>query len=133
MLNIGPKRRPKRAERHRRKRPVVWCWHWFRDGGRRFRTGPVDIAIIAVGVFVAGITALGGLGVVLFVLLRIAFDRTDPLTALLEPLAPASAAAVIGAVIWRYHRTASVQHSTRTRRASLLVASAVALAAAASG
>jgi hypothetical protein len=40
---------------------------------------------------------------------------------------------VIGAVIWRYHRTASVQRSTRTRRASLLVASAVALAAAASG
>ncbi|WP_308932118.1 DUF5671 domain-containing protein [Arthrobacter sp. SLBN-112] len=111
----------------------VWWWHWFREGGRRFRTGLVDVAIIAVGIFVAGITALGGLGVALFVLLRLAFDRTDPLTALLEPLAPAIAAAVIGAVIWRYHRTASILRSTRTRRASLLVTSAVALAAAASG
>ncbi|MFF1883524.1 DUF5671 domain-containing protein [Pseudarthrobacter sp. NPDC058196] len=112
---------------------LVWWWHWFHEGGRRFRTGLVDVAIIAVGIFVAGITALGGLGVAVFVLLRLAFDRTDPLTALLEPLAPAIAAAVIGAVIWRYHRTASVRRSTRTRRASLLVTSAVALAAAASG
>ncbi|MGO4237249.1 DUF5671 domain-containing protein [Pseudarthrobacter sp. YAF2] len=112
---------------------LVWWWHWFHEGGRRFRTGLVDVAIIAVGIFVAGITALGGLGVVLFVLLRLAFDRTDPLTVLLEPLAPAIAAAVIGAVIWRYHRTAAAQRSTRTRRASLLVTSAVALAAAASG
>ncbi|WP_285242760.1 DUF5671 domain-containing protein [Pseudarthrobacter sp. fls2-241-R2A-127] len=111
----------------------VWWWHWFHEGGRRFRTGLVDVTIIAVGIFVAGITALGGMGVALFVLLRLAFDRTDPLTALLEPLAPALSAAVIGAVIWRYHRTASVQRSTQTRRASLLVTSAVALASAASG
>ncbi|WP_285319736.1 DUF5671 domain-containing protein [Pseudarthrobacter sp. lyk4-40-TYG-27] len=112
---------------------LVWWWHWFHEGGRRFRTGLVDVAIIAVGIFVAGITALGGLGVAVFVVLRLAFDRTDPLTVLLEPLAPAIAAAVIGAVIWRYHRTASVRRSTPTRRASLLVTSAVALAAAASG
>ena len=111
----------------------VWWWHWFHEGGRRFRTGLVDVTIIAVGIFVAGITALGGLGVALFVLLRLAFDRTDPLTALLEPLAPAISAAVIGAVIWRYHRTASFRRSTQTRRASLLVTSAVALATAASG
>ncbi|WP_457946604.1 DUF5671 domain-containing protein [Pseudarthrobacter sp. alpha12b] len=112
---------------------VVWWWHWFREGGRRFQTGLVDVTIIAVGIFVAGITALGGLGVILFVLLRLAFDRSDPLNNLLEPLAPAIAAAVIGALVWRYHRTASVHRSTRTRRASLLVTSAVALAAAASG
>lgn len=112
---------------------LVWWWHWFHEGGRRFRTGLVDVTILTVGIFVAGVTALGGLGVVLFVLLRLAFDRTDPLTALLEPLAPAIAAAVTGAIIWRYHRTASVQRSTGTRRASLLVTSAAALAAAASG
>jgi len=112
---------------------AVWWWHWFRDGGRRFQTGLVDVTIIAVGIFVAGITALGGLGVILFVLLRLAFDRSDPLGNLLEPLAPAIAAAAIGALVWRYHRTASVARSTRTRRASLLVTSAVALAAAASG
>ncbi|WP_364402338.1 DUF5671 domain-containing protein [Pseudarthrobacter sp. LMD1-1-1.1] len=112
---------------------VVWWWHWFREGGRRFQTGLVDVTIIAVGIFVAGITALGGLGVILFVLLRLAFDRSDPLNDLLEPLAPAIASGVIGALVWRYHRTTSVTRSIRTRRASLLVTSAVALAAAASG
>ena len=112
---------------------VVWWWHWFREGGRRFQTGLVDVAVIAVGIFIAGITGLGGLGVILFVILRLAFDRSDPLNDLLEPLAPAIAAAAIGALVWRYHRTASVHRSTRTRRASLLVTSAVALAAAASG
>ncbi|HKU03238.1 MAG TPA: DUF5671 domain-containing protein [Arthrobacter sp.] len=112
---------------------AVWWWHWFREGGRRFQTGLVDVTIIAVGIFVAGITALGGLGVILFVLLRLAFDRSGPLNGLLEPLAPAIAAAVVGALVWRYHRTTSVTRSTRTRRASLLVTSAVALAAAASG
>lgn len=112
---------------------LVWWWHWFREGGRRFQTGLVDVTIIAVGIFVAGIAAVGGLGVILFVLLRLAFDRSDPLNDLLEPLAPAMASAAIGALVWRYHRSASVHRSTRTRRASLLVTSAVALAAAASG
>ncbi|MFC4396623.1 MULTISPECIES: DUF5671 domain-containing protein [Micrococcaceae] len=112
---------------------LVWWWHWFREGGRRFQTGLVDVAIIGVGIFLAGITALGGLGVILFVLLRLAFDRSDPMDNLLEPLAPAIAAAAIGALVWRYHRSTSVHRSTRTRRASLLVTSAVALAAAASG
>ncbi|MDP9985361.1 hypothetical protein J2S98_000505 [Arthrobacter oryzae] len=112
---------------------VVWWWHWFREGGQRFQTGLVDVTIIGVGIFLAGIAAVGGLGVILFVLLRLAFDRSDPLNDLLEPLAPAIASAAIGALVWRYHRSASVHRSTRTRRASLLVTSAVALAAAASG
>jgi hypothetical protein len=112
---------------------VVWWWHWIRGGGRRFRTGLVDVTIITVGIFAAGITALGGLAVILFILLRLAFDRSDPLNDLLEPLAPAIAAAIVGAIVWRYHRTASAHRSPQTRRASLLVTSAVALAAAASG
>lgn len=112
---------------------IVWWWHWFREGGRRFQTGLVDVIMIAVGIFAAGITALGGAGVVLFVFLRLAFDRNNPLNELLEPLAPAIAAALVGALVWRYHRTASIRRSPGTMRASLLVTSAVALAAAASG
>jgi hypothetical protein len=112
---------------------VVWWWHWIHEGGRRLRTGFVDVSMIAVGIFAAGITALGGSGVVLFVLLRLAFDRTDPTGELLEPLAPALAAALVGATVWRYHRAVSVHRSSETRRASLLVTSAVALAASASG
>ncbi|ACL41275.1 conserved hypothetical protein [Pseudarthrobacter chlorophenolicus A6] len=112
---------------------LVWWWHWFREGGRHFRTTLADVAMIAVGIFVAGIAALGGVGVAVFVLLRLAFDRSDPVNLLLEPLAPAISAAAIGAVVWRYHRAVAVTRSTETRRASLLVTSAVALAAAASG
>jgi hypothetical protein len=111
----------------------VWWWHCFHEGGHRLRTALVDVSMIAVGIFAAGITALAGGAVVLFVLLRLAFDRADPMGKLLEPLAPALAAAVIGAVVWRYHRAVSVDRSSETRRASLLVTSAVALAAAASG
>jgi hypothetical protein len=112
---------------------AVWWWHWIHDGGRRQRTGLVDVSMIAVGIFAAGITALGGSGVLLFALLRLAFDRTDPMGELLQPLAPALAAALIGAAVWRYHRAVSVHRSGEMRRASLLVTSAVALAAAASG
>lgn len=112
---------------------IVWWWHWYREGGRRFQTNLVDSLMIIVGVFAAGITALGGAGVVLFVLLRLAFDRDNPMNELLEPLAPAVASALVGALVWRYHRTASVRRSPSTTRASLLVTSAVALAAAASG
>lgn len=112
---------------------AVWWWHWFRDGGRLFQTGLVDVIMVLVGVFLAGLTALGGFAVVLFVLLRLAFDRGIPLNELLEPLAAAVASALVGAVVWRYHRTASADRSLATRRAGLLATSAVALAAAASG
>lgn len=112
---------------------IVWWWHWFKEGGRRFQTGLVDVAIIGVGIFAAGILALGGCGVILFVLLRLAFDREDPLSEVLEPLAPAVAAAAVGALVWRYHRVASINRSGKAGRASQLVTSAVALAAAASG
>lgn len=112
---------------------LIWWWHWFREGGHRLRTGLMNVALIVVGVFAAGLTALGGFGVVLFVLLRLAFDRSNSIIELLEPLAPALAAAAAGALVWRYHRTVAAERSAGTRRASLLVTSGVSLAAAASG
>jgi hypothetical protein len=112
---------------------VVWWWHWFRDGGRKMGTALVDVALVGVGIFAAGITALGGAGVVVFVLLRTAFDRPYPMSELLAPLGPALAAAAIGLLIWRFHRVSGAQRSVGTRRASRLVTSGVALAAAATG
>ena len=112
---------------------LIWWWHWFRKGGRLYRARFVDVAMLVVGIFSAGITALGGAAVVLFVLLRLSFDSSDPLNELLEPLAPAVAAALVGALVWRYHRVTSAPRSRDTRRAGRLVTSAVALAAAASG
>ncbi|MEO8283078.1 MAG: DUF5671 domain-containing protein [Pseudarthrobacter sp.] len=112
---------------------IVWWWHWFRGGGRKMGTALVDVALVGVGIFAAGITALGGAGVVLFVLLRTVFDRAAPMSELLAPLGPALAAAAIGLLVWRFHRVSGAQRSVGTRRASRLVTSAVALAAAAAG
>ncbi|KRE72799.1 DUF5671 domain-containing protein [Arthrobacter sp. Soil762] len=112
---------------------IVWWWHWHRGGGRKLDTTLVDVALIGVGIFAAGITALGGAGVVVFVLLRMAFDRGEPMSDLLAPLGSAIAAAAIGALVWRYHRVSGAHRSVATRRASQLVTSGVALAAAASG
>jgi hypothetical protein len=112
---------------------AVWWWHWFKGGGRKLETTLVDVALVVVGVFGAGITALGGAAVVVFVLLRTAFDRGEPMSEVLAPLGSAIAAAAIGALVWRYHRVSGSHRSVATRRAGLLVTSGVALAAAASG
>lgn len=112
---------------------VVWWWHWFRGGGRKMGTALVDVALVGVGIFAAGMTALGGAGVVVFVLLRTVFDRSAPMSELLAPLGPALAAAAVGLLIWRFHRVSGAQRSVGTRRASRLVTSGVALAAAATG
>ncbi|MBG6224920.1 hypothetical protein IWX63_001482 [Arthrobacter sp. CAN_A2] len=112
---------------------LVWWWHWYPGGGRRLYTPLAQIALVGVGIFTAGLLALGAAGTALFVLLRTAFDRTDPMGEVLAPLGPAVAAAAIGALVWRYHRVIADSHSIRTRRAGVLVTSGVALAAAASG
>ncbi|WP_307036054.1 DUF5671 domain-containing protein [Arthrobacter sp. B3I4] len=112
---------------------AVWWWHWGRGGARRLRGGFADVGLIVVGVLAPGVLALGGAGSVLFVLLRLAFDRQDTLLALLEPLGFATSAAAVGALVWRYYRTAAVGRSERTRQAGMLVTSGVALAAAATG
>lgn len=112
---------------------IVWWWHWFKGGGRRQQTALADVALIGAGIFAAGITALAGAGVVIFVLLRMVFDRGESTSELLAPLGTAIAAMTVGALVWRYHRISGTRRSPATRRASRLVTSGVALAAAASG
>lgn len=112
---------------------AVWWWHWFRGGGRTLETALGDVALVGVGIFAAGITALGGTGLVILVLLRTAFDRDEAMSGLLAPLGAAVASAAIGALVWRYHSLSGARRSIATRRAVRLVTSGVALAAAASG
>ena len=112
---------------------AVWWWHWFKGGGRKLETTTVNVALVVVGIFAVGITALAGAAGVVFVLLRAAFDRSESMTQLLAPLGSAIAAAAIGTLVWRYHRVSGTHRSVATRRAGLLVTSGLALAAAASG
>lgn len=112
---------------------LVWWWHWKHDGGWRLRGELASAGLIAVGVLGAGVLTLAGAGVTLFVLLRLAFDRTPSMDRLLEPLAPAVAAAAIGSLVWVYHRGLARDRSEAIRQGSRLVTSGVALVAAASG
>lgn len=112
---------------------AIWWWHWFREDARRLTTKLAAVALVVVGVMGAGILMLGGLGSALFVVLRLAFDPSEPAGEILRPLGTALAAASVGALVWHYHRGIAVGRSDATRRASALVMSGVGLAAAASG
>lgn len=112
---------------------AIWWWHWIHDGGRRLQAGLANVALVVVGILGAIILTLGGVGTVLFVLLRLAFDRTDPTSQLLDPLGGALAAGAIGALVWFYHRAFALLRPETTRQAARLVTSGVALAAAATG
>ena len=97
---------------------LVWWWHWFRGGARRLRGGFADVALLLAGVLAAGLLGTGGAGTVLFVVLRLAFDRTEALTGLLSPLGPALAATAVGALVWRYHRAAGARGRSLPGQAS---------------
>ena len=112
---------------------LLWWWHWKYDGVRRLRGGLADVALITAGVLGAGILALGGAGVALFVVLRLLFDPAEPLEVLLEPLGAAAAAAAVGSLVWVYHRAIARDRSGSAGQGGRLVTSGVALAAAASG
>ncbi|MBT2594843.1 hypothetical protein J7I92_06025 [Arthrobacter sp. ISL-72] len=112
---------------------AIWWWHWLREAGRRLKTGFADVALVVVGILGAILLTLGGIGTVLFVVLRLAFDRTDPASGIAEPLGAAMAAGSLGSLVWAYHRTASLGRAEATLQSAKLVTSGVALVAAASG
>ena len=112
---------------------AIWWWHWKHDGGRRLRTRLADVALITVGVLGAAVLTMAGSGVALFVVLRLLFDRIEPPALLLEPLAPAVAAAAIGCLVWVYHRNIARGRSEAAVQGGRLVTAGVALVAAASG
>jgi len=112
---------------------AIWWWHWIHDDARRLKTGFANVALVVIGILGAGVLTLGGIGTTLFVLLRLAFDRTDPMGDLLNPLGEAIAAAAIGALVWYYHALTSLGRPHDTRQAGTLVTSGVGLMAAATG
>ena len=112
---------------------LLWWWHWIRGGGRLLSSVLANVAVAVFGVLGGCILALSGAVTVLFVLLRLVFDRTDPISRLLDPLGPALAAAAIGSLLWGYHAALADERSAQMRQAVRLLASGAALVAAASG
>ncbi|PRY69389.1 hypothetical protein B0I08_10261 [Glaciihabitans tibetensis] len=112
---------------------VVWWWHWNHDRARALGSDFATVAVIAAGIAGGSILTLGGLGVSLFVVLRLTFDRSDPLREILDPLSSALATATVGAVVWAYHRTVVDSLAATPRLAASLVTSGVGLVATASG
>lgn len=112
---------------------LIWWWYWMRDGARSTTTGFANVALVVVGILWGSLLTLGGAGTVLFVLLRLAFDRSEPLRELLDPLDVAIASAALGSLVWVYHRGVARRRSERTRQALRLVTSGVALVATATG
>lgn len=110
---------------------VVWWWHRFREGARDERGGFATVVLVVI-IGASAATALFGLGTVLFVVLRLLFDA-DAAAEVLSPLGPAIGAALVGAIVWDYHRQVMAARSERARRAARLVTSGVALIGAASG
>ncbi|QTV79406.1 DUF5671 domain-containing protein [Microbacterium sp. NIBRBAC000506063] len=112
---------------------LLWWWHWFRDGARRFRGGFADVALVLTGILAAAGAMLGGVISLLHTGLRGAFDPSASSRDLLGDLALAIAAAVIGAIVWLYHRRIVLERGERTRAAAGLVEAGLGLIALASG
>ncbi|POH65230.1 MULTISPECIES: DUF5671 domain-containing protein [Cryobacterium] len=111
----------------------VWWWHWRRDGGRTAGTALAGVALVGVGILGGALLTLAGTGTVVFVLLRLAVDSTDAVAVVCEPLGPAIAAALVGGLIWVYHRGVVRRRTAAVRQASTLVTSGISLVAAATG
>jgi len=112
---------------------LVWWWHWRRDGGRRTSTPLAAVALVGVGILGGCLLALAGTGTVLFVLLRLLVDRSDPIGDLVDPLGLALAAALVGSLVWVYHRGVVRDRGTAVLDASTLATAGIALIAAATG
>lgn len=112
---------------------LLWLWHWFREGGRRLHSRLADVALVVAGVLGASVLAVTGWGTLLFIILRLAFDRSEPVAELLEPLGFALAAGAVGTVVWLYHSSVAAGRTEGTREGARLVVCGVALAAAATG
>lgn len=112
---------------------VVWWSHWFHDDARGLRGGLSTVALIVVGIALPAAFTLAGAGTVLYRVLRVAFDRTEPVQQILDSLGVALAAAAIGALVWAYHRRQAALRPAGPVLAARIVTAAVGLIGAASG
>jgi hypothetical protein len=112
---------------------AIWWWHWMHDGARSRRSGLAAVVLVVTTGFGSVILTLGGIATALFMLLRVAFDHSQPASVELTRFGTALAAAALGAVVWAYFRRRMNVAAEPIRAANRLVTSGVTLAAAASG
>ena len=111
----------------------IWWWHWRYDGASQARTPLAAVALVGIGILGGCLLTLTGTGTALFVVLRLAVDRSDAMPDVLDPLGAAVAAALVGGVVWLHHRAVVAARSAAVQEASTLVTSGIALIAAATG
>lgn len=112
---------------------LIWWWHWYVDGAVAVATGFARVVLVIVTGFGALALCLTGVAFTLYTALRLAFDPDDSLAERLEPFGFAVSAALVGALVWVYHRGVAARQVAPVRHATALVSSGVALAVAASG
>jgi hypothetical protein len=112
---------------------LIWWWHWVRDGVVGLHTGFARVMLVLVTGLGATSLCLIGISLTLYSFLRLTFDTEDPLVDRLDLLGFALAAALVGALVWKYHRGVVARQVGPVRRATTLVSSGVALAIAATG
>jgi hypothetical protein len=108
---------------------AIWWWHWAQDGARTRASGLAVVVLVITTGFASVIVTLGGIATTLFMLLRVAFDHSQPAEAVLYRVGTALAAAAVGAVVWAYFRGRVRAADERARSANRLVTSGVILAA----
>jgi len=112
---------------------LLWWWQWMRERAQLLRGVLADLVLIVLGIAAAAAAVLGGTGTVVFVVLRLAFARENPVAEILNPLGAASATALVGALIWAYHHGLIRQRTGPPQLAATLVVSGFGLVAAATG
>ncbi|MBF0673514.1 MAG: hypothetical protein IR160_13110 [Salinibacterium sp.] len=111
---------------------LVWLWHWSRRGVSRSSAPFARFVLVIIAGLIAVGTTLGGLASAAYSMAALLLGFGDA-GSLLEQLATSVAAASVGALVWAGHRAPVRRAPVAVAWSVRLVASGVALIAAASG
>jgi hypothetical protein len=112
---------------------IVWWWYWYRQDVKSLGTGFARVVLVLVAGGVATAVAVFGIVTTLHVVLRVLLDPSEPLAARLDPLGTAVAAALVGTLLWRYHRDVVAGHPPVVGESTRLLTAGVTLATVATG
>lgn len=109
---------------------MIWWWHFSRERVGTLQGGFANVMLVLGGVLFPAAAALGGTGVAIHALLRVAFGAG---ASALQPLPLALGAGLSGALVWTFHHGVLRERRESVRAAARLVVSGIGLAATASG